>query len=561
VHFETAMSQLQAQDFESARVSFEQSIALDPDNAVAHRWLGTLCARRQAYAEAEKHLERAMALAPAEAEIWVDLGNVQALQRHYGKARVSYQSAIEMAPDAALAHLNMGWVLKELGSLEEALVHLRIAYRLEPDLENALRNLVAALVESDRCEEALALAGEAAARNPAEYDAQFCLGLAHQKLHDPEKALASYESASRLRANDPELHDNRGTALLELGRLDEAIASYDRALALRPEFALPAFHRALTRLLRGDFREGWDQYELRKLDRHYPGQPDLWPSWEGSPLAGQTLLISREQGLGDEIMFASCLPQLMGMARHCIVECEPRLLGIFRRSFPGATVYATAADGGMPDEIRALKPDFVTPAGSVPRFIRRNAGEFPRHQGYLRADPERIARWRARLAQLGPQLKVGVSWAGGVRKTRRVLRSVALDHWLPILGTPGVRFVSLQYTTGAEQQVAELRERHGVPMEHWAEAIHDYEETAALVCALDLVLSVCTAVVHLGGALARPVWVMAPYSPEWRYGFSGDTMPWYPSVKLFRQSSFGSWEPVIASVASELGRLTATGAR
>jgi hypothetical protein len=218
-------------------------------------------------------------------------------------------------------------------------------------------------------------------------------------------------------------------------------------------------------------------------------------------------------------------------------------------------VYASTPDGALPREIAERGIDVAIPAGSVPRFIRRGLDDFPRHQGYLKAEPERVASWRERLNQLGPGLKVGIAWAGGVRKTRRALRSIPLERWLPILQTPAVHFASLQYTADAGSTVAAFRAQHGVRVEHWNEAIGDYEETAALVCALDLVISVCTAVIHLGGALGRPVWVLAPYSPEWRYGFTGDTMPWYPSVKIFRQPAFGEWEPVISSAAAELRRL------
>ena len=148
----------------------------------------------------------------------------------------------------------------------------------------------------------------------------------------------------------------------------------------------------------------------------------------------------------------------------------------------------------------------------MPRFIRRGLDDFPRHQGYLKADPERIASWRERLDQMGSGLKVGIAWAGGVRKTRRALRSIPLERWRPVLQTPAVHFASLQYTADAGATVAALREQHGVRVEHWNEAISDYEETAALVCALDLVISVCTAVIHLGGALGRPVRVHRRYN-------------------------------------------------
>ncbi|MBI3042051.1 MAG: tetratricopeptide repeat protein [Betaproteobacteria bacterium] len=553
---ETGLSQQQSGDRENARHSFEQSLALDPDNGNAHFWLGILLAGdKQSYAAAIQHLERALTLDPDIEGGWINLGSVYYFQRDFIKAGASFRAALDAAPDSVLAHAYLGIALKETGSYDEALVHLRRAYELAPEGEGTLRNLVVTLIESDRCDEALSVAAGAVERNPSRYEAHLFHGLAHQKLHDPLRALACYDTAAALRPDDAELHDNRGTTFLELGRLPEAIECYERALALRPDYSLPAFHRALTRLLLGDYQRGWDDYELRRLDQDYPPRPGAFPRWDGAPLAGRAILVYSEQGLGDEIMFASILPEVIAAAGHCFIECEPRLEGIFRRSFPAATVYAAAPDRGLPGEIAAREIDVEIAAGSLPCFLRRSLNAFPRHDGYLKADPQRVAYWRARLAQLGPGLKVGISWTGGVRKTRRALRSIPLEQWLPILQTPGAGFVSLQYTADAGAAVAAFQEQQGVRIEHWAEAVDDYDETAALVCALDLVVSVCTAVIHLGGALGRPVWVMAPRGPEWRYGFAGDTMPWYPSVKVFRQPAFGEWHPVISSVAAELRRL------
>lgn len=550
--FDAAIAQKDAGAIADALRNLQQAVARDPGHVQAHHWLGILHARGQAYADSARHLEHALALDSGNAELWVDLGNVYALQREWAKAGASYRAALAVNPDSLLARLNLGSVLIETGYPDEAIPYLQSVYDQAPELENALRNLVVALIGADRCEEALAVAAKAAARDPASYEAQFIHGLALQKLHAATQALACYDSALALRRDDPELHDNRGSALLELGRLEEALASHERALALRPDFTLAAFHRALLYLLRKDYARGWEHYELRQLDRDYPRRTSAYPVWDGASLAGRVILLYREQGLGDEIMFASCVPQVIEMAEHCIIECEPRLLGLFRRSFPAATVYEAAPDGGLPRAVTRRKVDVAIPAGSVPRFLRRDLAAFPRHDGYLKADPLRVARWRERLSGWGPGLKVGVAWTGGVRKTRRGLRSIPIEQWLPILETPGACFVSLQHTGDAGATVAALRDRHGIRFEHWPDAVDDYDETAALVCALDLVVSVCTAVIHLGGALGRPVWVMAPYSPEWRYGFTGETMPWYPSVKVMRQPAFGAWGPVIAATAAGL---------
>jgi len=421
-----------------------------------------------------------------------------------------------------------------------------------------LRELVGRLIEADMCDQAQAVAAQAVERDSASYEANYCLGLAHQKLHDPQRALACYESASRIRPDEAELHDARGSILQELGRPDDAIAAYDRALALRPGYPPALFHRALAHLLVQDFGRGWPDYELRRTGSGHVPYAAVAPRWEGTDLAGRTILIRREQGLGDEIMFASTLPELVRKAGHCIVECDPRLLGLFARSFPAATVFGSTPDRALPQPIAQRGIDCEIDMGSLPLLLRRSAADFPRHQGYLRADPARTAHWRERLAQLGPGLKVGVSWTGGVRKTRRALRSIALAELLPVLSVPGARYASLQYTAQAAVEAEALRARHGIQIEHWADAIDNFDETAALVCALDLVISVCTSVVHLAGALGRPVWVMAPCGPEWRYGHTGETMPWYPAVKMYRSPGFRDWRPVVAAVAQDLRGRAAT---
>ena len=210
-----------------------------------------------------------------------------------------------------------------------------------------------------------------------------------------------------------------------------------------------------------------------------------------------------------------------------------------------------AADKLVPPRVIERGIDLQSPIGSLPLHIRRQRADFPRHQGYLRADPQRVADWRTRLAALGPGLKVGISWQGGTHKSRRPVRSMPVTQWLPILQAEDIHFVDLQYTdSGAE--LAALRAATGVHVHSWQETRTDYEQTAALVTALDLVISVCTAVIHLGGALGRPVWVMAPFSPEWRYGIAGDSIPWYPSLRVFRQPSYGAWDAVITSVADSL---------
>jgi ADP-heptose:LPS heptosyltransferase len=233
-----------------------------------------------------------------------------------------------------------------------------------------------------------------------------------------------------------------------------------------------------------------------------------------------------------------------------VLECDARLVPLFQRSFPEITVYARRPEDDA-DWLSELEPvDVQIALGSLPQHYRRRAEDFPR-RAYLRADPARVEHWRQRLAALGPGRKVGISWRGGTVNSRRALRSIPLAQWLPILQQPGAQFISLQYTD-CRSDLADLQARHGATVHHWQEAIDDYDETAALVAALDLVISVQTSVVHLAGALGRRVWAIVPRSPEWRYGNRGETMPWYADVHLVRQRQAKGWEECIDTVSARL---------
>lgn len=503
---------------------------------------------------ARRHLERGLAAQGGEGrEAWLALARVLMRQADVQKALLCYRRVAEEDPSSLEASLGLGQALRAAGDLDGAMGVLRRAYAAHAQAPAVLRELVSTLIEADHCERALAIAAEAAARNPDSFEALVLLGKARLKVHEADGALEALQAAEKLRADDAELHDLRGSACQELGRLREARAAYERAVALRPDFRLGRFHRGLLDLTEGEFERGWEGYALRMPP---PGVPDDDSGeWHGASLEAGTLLVRREQGLGDEIMFASILPQLLPRARRVFVECDSRLRGLFSRSFPEATFFGSLPGGELPHAVTSAGVDATVRAGSLPRLFRRRPADFPRHDGYLKADPRRIDEWRARLDAIGPGLKVGISWIGGVRQTRRALRSLPLATLGELLGTRGAQFVSLQYTQGAAEEAELLRAATGTAIHHWPEAIADYEETAALVCALDLVISVCTSIVHLGGALGRPVWVMAPYSPEWRYGFSGDAMPWYPSVRIFRQPRHGDWTPVIASVTERLRSL------
>ncbi len=546
-------------DVAGARALCEGILSRDPGHAGAHCMLGALYGEAGELERAFTHFSEAMRRAPELEQAHLGLGNVQRLRGDPQAAAASYRRALAIDNDSPAAHYSLGLVLRHFGQINAALEHLQRAFSLSPALSDAAKECALCHIQLGSYDAALALLEDALRRTPAAGDLHAALGFVYQKMHRLQAALECYEKAQSLGHVDADLWNNLGIVLQELGRLPEALALYDKALALQPDFPLARFHRALARLLIGDYANGWPDYEMRLISEDNPRRPYAYARWDGSALAGRTILVYSEQGLGDEIMFASCLPQIVDAAGRCIVECSTKLEALFRRSFPRARVYAANADRSIPEAIKAESIECEVPSGSLPLHLRRSLADFPRHKGYLKADPQRVAAWRERLSALGAGLKVGISWQGGTHKTRSPLRSIPLPEWLPILESDRTHFVSLQYGD-CRGALDELATRHRMHVTHWQEAIDDYDETAALLTALDLVVSVCTAVIHLSGALGRPVWIMAPYCPEWRYGFAGDGMPWYPSVRVFRQPSFGEWPPVIATVARELRALERQGA-
>jgi tetratricopeptide (TPR) repeat protein len=435
---------------------------------------------------------------------------------------------------------------------DEALADFRALHAAHALPAELVTTYVRILVDRGEHPEAAAVAQDAAKAHPHAADAWVCLGLARYAEHRYGEALESFDRAIAAGGASAELHTHRATALQNLGRLEDALVAYDRALELEPNHGLARFHRSLARLLSGDFAHAWEDYEIRLRSADLAPRPHRYPRWTGPGTGARTVLVYGEQGLGDEIMFASCIADLLRSGVQCVLECHPRLQRLFARSFPDAVVYAASPDKRMPHDIDARQIDAEVPIGSLPLHFRDSPQAFPRHRGYLHGAPERVAFWRARLDALGDGLNIGISWKGGTHASRAPLRSIDLAQWEPILRTPGARFVSLQYTQDAAQELRALEASHGIRIEHWSEAISDYDETAALVTALDLTISVCTSIVHLAGALGRPVWVLAPSNPEWRYGSAGDAMAWYPSARMFRQARAGEWNTVITDVESTL---------
>jgi len=501
--------------------------------------------------EALGYLTAAVAAEPDFAEALSDLASAQAATGDLGAAEDSMRRAIALRPSDIDYRLDLIRMLEAAKKANDAVAELLVVLELAPNRFDLAFKAFGEVSDLGMFSEALNIAEQALLEFGESVDTLRMLASARYGCADMEGAVSACRKALAY-GDRSELYVTLGSALFALGRVDDAVAGYQRALELAPDSPDAGFHLGLIDLMRGNYGKGWNGFDQRfRRARRKTARP-CNPAWDGSSLTGRNLLVMREQGLGDEIMFASCYPQLIEYARYCVFECDPRLHKLFSRSFPGAAFHPLEDLNTTEQTDPGVLVDARVYAGSVPRHLRRSVQEFPAHQGYLKPDPDRVAEWGERLSKLGTGLKVGLSWRGGTVFTHRERRTLILPELLPVLLVPGVHWVNLQYGKRSEE-LAEIRRMSGIGIVDWPDAIDgDYDETAALVGALDLVVSVCTSVVHLSGALGRPVWVMTARVPEWRYGLEGTSMPWYPSARLFRQTEQGAWGPVIGDVAHSL---------
>ncbi len=436
-------------------------------------------------------------------------------------------------------------LLRELGSLQIGAARQVYARIPAPEDEARAQALYRDAVASLR-------ASLEARPDPAVHRA---CGIALRELGDLRAAHAAFEAAQGLRPSDPRFGADLAFSFQCLGDTRRALETYEQTIAAHPQDANAHAGYALSLLGAGDFAHGWDEYEWRlRVPEATHGAPPPFPRWQGEALAGKTLLVRSEQGIGDEIMFASCIPDLLAGGARCILECSRRLSALFARSFPGLRV-VWRDRSREPDWASLGAIDYQCVAGSLPRWLRRSAADFP-GTPYLRADPARIAAWRERLGGATGGLRVGVAWTGGLPGTLRAARSLSLDDLAPLFELPNARFVALELAD-CSAALAALERRTGIRVESWSGVAANPDEAAALACALDAVVCVPTAMAHLAGALGRPVWVLVPGVGTWRYQWQGERMPWYGSMRLLRREAGGETRALVERARDALAALRA----
>jgi tetratricopeptide (TPR) repeat protein len=465
------------------------------------------------------------------------------------EALEAFDRALDIKPSHVDALYNRASVLRKLGRYEEGLKSFDRVLVLKPDYVKAHNNRGLVLDPLNRFEDALASYDRALAIDPKFIESHNNRGNILQKLGRHQEAVASYDQALALNPNYAEVLNNRGRSLAFLGRHVEALANTSRAIAIKPTYIDAQWNESLLLLRLGEFSRGWKQYEWRW--KRGEGLKKLrtfaQPLWLGdAPLAGKSILILHEQGLGDTIQLARYIALLAEQGARVIFEVQPPLK-LLLSQLASASIQVI----GHGDETPGF--DLHCPLMSLPLAFGTELDGIPPATPYLKVSAGQLEAWSERLPQRSG-LRVGLVWSGNPSHGDDRNRSIAFARLAPLFDTPNVQFISLQKEPRAadaellaqEPRIADIGRDFG-----------DFDDTAAAVAAVDLVISVDTSVAHLAGALGKPVWVLLPFCPDWRWLLDRADSPWYPTARLFRQPGIGDWESVLRQVGRELAQLAA----
>jgi tetratricopeptide (TPR) repeat protein len=565
--------------------------------------------QRGEWAPAEALYRQVLATEPEQPDALHLLGFMTHQRGDSARALEPMQKAIALAPGVAFQHANLGLVQRALGQLDAAHASLLQAHRLDPAAADTCNTLGAVCAESGRHEEAVGWYQKALDLRPDHVGAQVNLGHAWAALRRPDQALACFEAARGAQPDHPGVHFMVGTALSQLGRHDEAVVAFRQALAQRPDDALalshlaktltrvgaadaaivaarqalalqPAladawshlgtplqhqgavieaeaafrkslaidahrpydrFNLALNLLLQGDFEAGWSAYECRLDLPSYPrlGPAPRCPVWRGEALAGRSLLVMAEQGLGDLIQFVRYVPLLRERGATVVLQGQPGLLRLMQTL--RGVAHCVDVEQTPPET------DYAVPVMSLPQRFGTTLASIPAAVPYLHATLPDTLKWRRRLAGLQDGPRVGLVWQGRATHGADRYRSLPLSALDPLTELDGVHFISLQRDPPPEAPGAMAQRLTDLAAEQT-----DMADLAGLLANIDLVISVDTAVCHLAGAMARPVWVLLQAGPDFRWLTGRDDSPWYPSARLFRQTRLGDWTGVVERVRKAL---------
>lgn len=534
--FETARCYIELGRLPEAIAALRQTVGLNRFHHEAFFQLGLLLQRDGQHDDAARAYRSVLAVEPKHPAALLELGlSLQSLER-WDEAREAYRRFQSLQPASPKGWTNIGATFQHERRFAEAETALREALALAPESREVLCNLGIALWSQKRWAEALALARQLLARHPDDLDGLNNLGVVLTSLNRPADALAALQRAVELHPANADAHCNWGNLLVATGRPHEAITAFHTAGELNPSLATARYNEGIAQLLTGDFKNGWRNYEARFAkrpvrERHRFSQP----RWQGDfPLAGRTLLVHAEQGLGDTIQFARYLPLLAARGATVIFEVQRPLLSLLSH-VPGATIVVGRGDT-LPEF------DCHCPMLSLPFGLEAEFSAIPAAASYLTAPADKKAAWATRMTS-NQSRRVGVVWAGNPLHENDHNRSIPLAEFQQLFTVHDTQFFSLQKALSPDD-AATLASHNRVT--DLAPLLDDFTDTASAISHLDLVVTVDTSVAHLAGALGKPFAVLLPFAPDWRWQLKRNDTPWYPTATLFRQTALADWSHPLA---------------
>ena len=430
------------------------------------------------------------------------------INNRQGDTKLAYElikRAIKFNPKAAHYHYNLGTVYQQENNLSQAIKSYKKSIKLKPDYPSALENL----------------------------------GVCLQDKGSYIEATNSYRAALKLNPNSETALLNLGTIKKNLGEVTDAIKYFDRVLAISPLLPEALCKKSHSLLAQGDFKNGWYAYQWSYATQEFiatnPVRSIPFPKWGGGSLNKKTILVVADQGIGDEIMFSSCLTDLVQDAQRVIVECSERLLPLFKRNFSEITFIARPENLEFQWSASLGDINFFIKLSELPIFYRNKLDDFPKTPSKLSINPEKASQWRSQLNALPESINIGISWRGGSSDRTRTLRSIPLQQWGNLLKKQPVNFINLQYGNHSEE--IELFNRSSDIKLHTLDgfdAAYDIDSAAALISELDLVISIDNSTIHIAGSIGVPTWVILPFQPDWRWMLNRNDTVWYESLILFR---------------------------
>ncbi len=527
---------------------YQRILAINPRHPDCLHLLGMIAYREGDLERAANLIREAIAINSKGTSYYANLGTVRQAQGKWEEAELLYRFALTLKPDLAEVHVNLGNVLLACGKLDGSVACYERALTLLPTCAEAYNGLGNVRQKKGQLDAAIACYEQALVIKPDYAEVYYNLGGACRDQNKLHEAVTCYQEALIINPEYAEAYYNLGNVLREQGKLADASAKYKSALTLRPHYEKAGFAEALIQLLQGDFATGWHNFERRwhSTDHDTPKRPYQQPAWAGEKLSSGSLLIWCEQGIGDEVMFAGLIPDVIRTGNRCILDCDARLKALFSRSFPGVSV----VPGCGPDNYPELEIVSQLPIGSLPGLFRSASAAFAATTSpYLIANPSARKRLRARYAD-GRRL-VGLAWYTKNTETGRA-RSIDLSLLAPLFTRSGIRWLSLQYGDPGKLQNEIAAAGAPVLIDRTVDQLSNLDLFAAQITAMDLVITIDNSTAHLAGALGVPVWVLLPFAPDWRWLLDREDCLWYPNMHLFRQTEPGNWQSVVEKVRSSL---------